>query len=146
MADPKPRGELAKIKREIEEASGRVIGLAEDGPGDLSRHAMAAGAFAGVALKALSAVEAALKHHERVPLYGNASTEAEPGNCPHDPDDENWHFEPAAGPGEWLCEGKPEGAVCSTCIDGEGGERTEWPCPEYEGILAALTGKDKADD
>lgn len=45
------------------------------------------------------------------------------------------------GSGEWLCEGKPEGAVCETCIDGEGGERVEWPCEEYRDLLAALTGK-----
>jgi hypothetical protein len=88
----------------------------------------------------LAAVEAALGFHERVNLYGNAATEGEPGNCPHHPDSP-LHFEDGDGSGEWLCEGKPEGAVCSTCVDGEGGERIDWPCSEYAAILAALTGK-----
>jgi len=99
----------------------------------------------------LAAVDAALSHHERIPLYGNAATESEPGNCPHDPDS-HLHFEPTDEPGEWLCEGKPEGVVCSTCIDGEGGERLDWPCPEYLAIaralgvdVAALTGEGKPD-
>jgi hypothetical protein len=88
----------------------------------------------------LGAVEAALACHQRTALYGNAATDDEPDACPHDPDDA-LHFEDADEPGEWLCEGKPEGAVCSSCVDGEGGERMEWPCPEYSAILAALTGK-----
>ena len=91
----------------------------------------------------LKALEAALGNHRREPLYGNAATDDEPGACPHDPDSP-LHFEAGDGSGEWLCEGKPEGAVCETCIDGEGGERTDWPCPEYEAILAALTGEGKA--
>lgn len=88
----------------------------------------------------LAAVEAAVGFHGRVNLYGNASTEGEPGNCPHDPDS-HLHFEDPDGSGEWLCEGKPEGAVCSSCVDGQGGDSIDWPCPEYSGILAALTGK-----
>lgn len=91
----------------------------------------------------LAAVDAALSHHKRYPLYGNAATEGEPGNCPHHPDSD-LHFEADDGSGEWLCEGRPEGAVCESCIDGEGGERLEWPCAEYENIIAALTGKEKA--
>lgn len=90
----------------------------------------------------LAALDAALSHHERIPLYGNAATEDEPGACPHDPDS-GLHFE--SDDGEWLCEGKPEGAVCSSCVDGEGGERLPWPCDEYAGILAALTGRTVAD-
>lgn len=90
----------------------------------------------------LAAVEAAAKFHQRLPLYGTAATEEKPGACPHDPDSD-LHFEDGNEPGEWLCEGKPEGAVCSTCVDGEGGERLEWPCLEYEAILAALTGRGK---
>jgi hypothetical protein len=78
------------------------------------------------------AVNAALRFHERTALYGNAATEGEPGNCPHDPDDA-LHFE---GDGEWLCEGRPEGAVCSTCT--EDGLPVAWPCPEYAAITAAL--------
>jgi hypothetical protein len=90
----------------------------------------------------LAALHKALSFHRRVPLYGNAATEEELGACPHDPDS-GLHFE--SGDGDWLCEGKPEGSVCSTCVDGEGGERVEWPCGEYLAILAALTGEGKAD-
>jgi hypothetical protein len=92
----------------------------------------------------LKVAETALKFHQRVPLYGNAATEDEPDACPHHPDSP-LHFEDGDGSGEWLCEGKPEGAVCSSCVDGEGGERLEWPCPEYEAILAALAGKETGD-
>lgn len=94
----------------------------------------------------LAAVDAALSHHQRIPLYGNAATHDEPGNCPHDPDDENWHFEPSDEPGEWLCQGRPEGAVCSTCVVDAGGERAEWPCLEYRGVVAALTGEGESGD
>jgi hypothetical protein len=98
------------------------------------------GAFAGqAALRALAAVDAALKHHTRVRLYGNAATEEEPDACPHDPDDDRWHFEDPDG-GEWLCQGKPEGVVCS-CTESPDGERLPWPCDEVTGILAALTGE-----
>jgi hypothetical protein len=102
------------------------------------------GVLHGELLKALTALDQVPKIHQRVPLYGNAATEEEPGACPHHPDSD-LHFEDGDGSGEWLCEGKPEGAVCSTCIDGEGGERAEWPCGEYEAILAALTGKEAPD-
>jgi hypothetical protein len=96
----------------------------------------------GVADTAMKAVEAVLGFHERVGLYGNAATEGEPGNCPHHPDSD-LHFEDGDGSGEWLCEGRPEGAVCSSCTDADGadGEHADWPCAEYEAILAALTGK-----
>lgn len=92
----------------------------------------------------LAAVEKACSFHQRFPLYGNASTDDEPGACPHDPD-HGLHFEPAEEPGEWLCQGRHEGAVCSTCTDGPGGERLPWPCDEYAAILAALTGRTVAD-
>jgi hypothetical protein len=85
--------------------------------------------------RVLAATEAALRHHHRTSLYGNAATDDEPGACPHDPDSP-LHFE---GDGEWLCEGKPEGAVCSACT--EDGLPVAWPCPEYSAIAAALTGK-----
>jgi hypothetical protein len=84
----------------------------------------------------LAAVNAALACHQRTDLYGNAATGDEPDACPHDPDDA-LHFE---GDCEWLCEGKPEGAACSSCTD-EDSVPVEWPCPEYAAILAALTGK-----
>lgn len=88
----------------------------------------------------LKAVEAALKNHRREPLYGNAATEGEPGACPHDPDS-SLHFEAGDGSGDWLCEGKPEGAICESCTDREGGERVDWPCQEYQDIRAALLGE-----
>jgi hypothetical protein len=88
-----------------------------------------------------AALKAALKFHQRVPLYGNASTEGEPGACSHDPGSP-LHFEDPDEPGEWLCEGKPEGAACSGCPGSPDGEYADWPCPEYEAILAALAGEE----
>lgn len=138
MADDPLAGVLAK-KREALAAAWAV--LERTPPRTL---APSLGIAAGVASTTMDAVEVALSFHERVNLYGNASTEGEPGNCPHHPDSD-LHFEDGDGSGEWLCEGKPEGAVCSSCVDGEGGERVDWPCPEYSAILSALTGK-AADD
>jgi len=93
----------------------------------------------------LAAIEAALKHHQPVPLFGKASAEEDPDACPHDPG-EDWdcHFEDPDS-GEWLCEETTAGAVCS-CTESPDGERVPWPCDEVADILAALTGKDKADD
>ena len=94
--------------------------------------------------KVIAALDAALSHHQRVPLYGLASTEEEPGNCPHDPErDWDCHFE--SDDGEWLCGGKPEGAVCS-CTVSPDGERVPYPCDEVADILAALRGEVKRDD
>jgi hypothetical protein len=107
--------------------------------------APALGVAAGIACMALDALEAALKFHQCAGLCGLAATEDEPDACPHDPDSP-LHFEDGDGSGEWLCEGRPEGAVCSTCVDGEGGGRTDWPCPECAAILAALTGKAASGD
>jgi hypothetical protein len=112
-------------------------------PGLDPERAFAAGALHACALKALAAVDAALKHHRRIPLYGNSATEEEPDACPHDPDDDRWHFEDPDG-GEWLCQGKPEGVVCS-CTESPDGERFPWPCDEVQDILAALTGEGKTD-
>jgi hypothetical protein len=108
---------------------------------DPARASFAAGTLHGNALKLLAVAGVALKHHQWYPLYGNASTHDELGACPHDPDS-GLHFEADDGSGEWLCEGKPEDTVCTSCVDGEGGERVRWPCPEYRAILAALTGKE----
>ena len=99
---------------------------------------------AGDVPRLLAAVEAALSYHQRVPLYGNASTDGEPGNCPHDPDD-GLHFEYVDEPGEWLCQGSPEGAVCASCTVDAAGERAPWPCDEYAALLGALTGRSAAD-
>ena len=128
------RSAVTRLREEMIEAANKLL------PGLDPVRAFAAGGLHASAMKALAGVEAALGHHERVGLYGNASTEGEPGNCPHDPDSD-LHFEDPDGSGEWLCEGRPEGAVCSSCVDGEGGERVDWPCREYEAILKALTGK-----
>lgn len=84
----------------------------------------------------LAALEAALSHHQQTPLYGRASAEDKPDACPHDPDDA-LHFE--ADSGGWLCEGRPDGAVCLSCT--EDGEPVDWPCPEYAAVLAALAGR-----
>lgn len=108
---------------------------------DPARASYAAGTLHGNALKALAALDAALSHHQRVPLYGNASTDGEPGNCPHDPDDEGWHFEDPDS-GEWLCQGRPEGVACS-CTLSPDGERVPWPCDEARDILAALRGESR---
>jgi len=134
MADDELAAELVKIEGSILQAEQAGMGR------NLERTIYTHGLVTGTARRLSRAVEAALGFHERVGLYGNASTEEEPGNCPHHPDSD-LHFEDADGSGEWLCEGRPEGAVCSSCVDGEGGERIDWPCPEYEAILKALTGK-----
>lgn len=128
---------LARLQEEMIEAANALL------PGLDPKRAFAAGALHACALKALAAAGAALEHHRREPFYGNAATEDELGACPHDPDSP-LHFEAGDGSGEWLCEGKPEGAVCESCTDGEGGERTDWPCDEYRDILAALAGEGKS--
>lgn len=99
------------------------------------------GLAAGAGHAMMQALEAALSFHERAGLYGNASTEEEPGNCPHDPDS-GLHFEDAGEPGEWLCQGKPEGARCSGCGESPDGEYVPWPCEEYQAIAAALGVKE----
>jgi hypothetical protein len=91
----------------------------------------------------LAALDAALKHHQRTPLYGDASTLENPGACPHDPEqDRDCHFE--SNDGEWLCGGQPEGFACS-CTQLPDGERIPYPCDEVAAILAALTGKEASD-
>jgi hypothetical protein len=135
VADDPLSAALAGIRAELEAAA-----LAFPAGGlDPARGALAAGTLHGIALKALAAVGEARSFHRPERLYGNAATEEEPGACPHDPDSA-LHFEADDGSGEWLCEGKVEDTVCSSCIDGEGGERVKWPCGEYAAVLAALTG------
>jgi hypothetical protein len=128
--------ELAAVLAEIE---GNTLQAEQAGMSrDLDRVIYTHGLVTGTAGRLLAGIEAALGFHERVNLYGNAATEDEPDACPHHPDSP-LHFEDGDGSGEWLCEGKPEGAVCGTCA--EDGLPVEWPCPEYSAILAALTGK-----
>lgn len=134
MADDKPASVLAPIRKTHADAD-RL-----EAAGNMDGALLLSAVLAQSIPRLLAAVDAALACHQRVNLYGNAATGEEPGACPHDPDSP-LHFEPTDEPGEWLCEGRPEGAVCSSCVDGEGGERIDWPCPEHEAILGALTGK-----
>jgi hypothetical protein len=131
MTDDPAAAELAAIRDDIAMSS---LGPMPTAPRRVvKRHAP----------RLLAALDAALRHHRPEHLYGNAATEGEPDACPHDPDSA-LHFEAADGSGEWLCEGKPEGVVCS-CTETSDGERIPYPCDELAGILAALTGKGKAD-
>ena len=114
MADDELKSRLGRLRADLLTAGADADGAT------ITTVLFRLGVALGVAGTAMKAVEAALGFHERVNLYGNAATEAEPGNCPHDPDS-RLHFEDSDGSGEWLCEGRPEGAVCSTCVDGEGG-------------------------
>ena len=134
MADDELTSRLAELRADL------LLAAQDASDSTITTVLFRLGLALGVADTAMKATEAALGFHERVNLYGNASTEEEPGNCPHHPDSD-LHFEDGDGSGEWLCEGKPEGAVCSSCVDGEGGERVDWPCPEYEAIVKAVTGK-----
>lgn len=98
-----------------------------------------AGLAVEVALRALAAVEAALAIHAPVNLYGPAADEDHPDACPHSPAaDWDVHFECDAGsmarPGLLLCGDVQAGRECQEC-------ETEWPCPTYEAIQAALNGK-----
>jgi len=134
MADDPVAVELARLREYMTQTASALV------PSLDAAQAYAAGALHGDALKALAGIDAALGHHQPEHLYGNAATEGEPGACPHDPDSA-LHFEAADGSGEWLCEGKPEGVVCS-CTESSDGERVPYPCDEVAGILAALTGKE----
>jgi len=136
VADGSLSSALAEAREAIDAMPREFAAL----PLNEARASFAAGALWATSEKLLKAVEAALSHHERVPLYGNAATDDEPGACPHDPDDP-LHFEDDQEPGELLCRGKPEGVVCS-CTESADGERLPWPCDEVTAILAALTGKD----
>jgi hypothetical protein len=114
--------------------AGEAVGALPEAPAT-----SAVGRLVLTTLKLAEAVTAAQGFHKPDNLYGNAATLEEPGNCPHGPD-AACHFEAGDGSGEWLCEGRPEGIVCETCVDGEGGGRVDWPCPEYQAIIAALSG------
>jgi hypothetical protein len=131
MADDELSAALAEIRECQRQAVTEIAPeeLAPDGVTELAET---------YAPRLLAALDAALRFHERTALYGNAATDDEPGACPHHPDSP-LHFEDGDGSGEWLCEGKPEGAACSTCT--EDGLPVAFPCAEYSAILAALTGK-----
>lgn len=73
--------------------------------------------------------------HYPLPLCGPASEEDNPGACPHDPElDWDEHFE--ADNGTWCCTSNALGTECRCGAD--------WACEEYEAVLAALTGEEKA--
>lgn len=129
MADDPLAATLGHIRQEIEMAS---LGPMPTAPRRVVKcHAPAL----------LKAAEAALKHHQRIPVYGYAATETDPDACPHDPErDWDCHFENPDEPGELLCGHMPEGVVCS-CTETPDGERIPWPCDEVADILAALTGE-----
>jgi hypothetical protein len=89
----------------------------------------------------LKALEAALKHHQPVQLHELAFDPRGNPRCTHDPDtDPDEHYE--GDDGEWYCKSLPAGTACSGCPGSPDGEYADWPCPEYEAILAALTGKE----
>jgi hypothetical protein len=91
----------------------------------------------------LKALEAALKSHRPVQLYGLVMCLNGSPGCAHGPDyDGDAHFEDDDG--SWRCRDKPTAVICTACLN-EDGEGVIFPCGEYEAILAALTGKGAAD-
>jgi hypothetical protein len=90
----------------------------------------------------LKALEAALGFHQPVQLHGMAfSPSRGTPRCGHGPDyDGDAHYE--GDDGLWYCESLPGPVACSGCPGSPDGEYADWPCPEYEEILAALTGKE----
>jgi hypothetical protein len=92
----------------------------------------------------LAAVGAALEHHQPVQLHGMVTNYSGVPVCGHGQDyDGDQHFE--ADDGLWYCKSVSTVVICSGCL-GDGGDGVIFPCGEYEAILAALTGKGKADD
>lgn len=138
MPDDLVAAELARMTAELE-AAARAFpaqGL------DPARASYAAGTLHGNALKALAALDAALKHHSPAPSYGRAFDDKGNPRCTHDPDkDHGEHLED--GYGEWYCTGLVEGYVCASCgeDDGCGLLPVDWPCATYRDILAALKGE-----
>lgn len=90
---------------------------------------------AEISESALAAVDAAREHHK--PLPGPASSNDDPYECPHRPDDPR-HFWGGESGDDWLC-GYPAQRVCS-CFESPDGNRLPWPCDELNDILAALKG------
>lgn len=88
----------------------------------------------------LAALEKALEFHEPHRLYGLLDSDPEdaPCSCGHDPE-AGCHFE--GDDGDWLCECRPERAVCATCYDASE-ERLDWPCGEYKAVARELLGEE----
>lgn len=143
MPDDPLKASLAEIRDLIGARDALVDRMRAGGTVGIREFNAAQDRLAGRVPGLLASVEAAAGRHQPVPLYGKASTGEEPDACPHNPDrDWDRHFE--SDDGEWLCELKPEGTVCSGCPGLPDGERIPWPCDEYEAILAALTGKEES--
>lgn len=129
MADDRLTAELAAIKERLARTKD---GFSSDAVAYLDSQADVP--------RLLAAIDAALERHQRLPLYERVHDYKGNVICGHGEDyDGDRHFE--GDDGEWLCADKLAGVVCETCVDEAGGERIDWPCPEYEAILAALTGK-----
>jgi hypothetical protein len=94
----------------------------------------------------LAAVDAALGHHRPVQLYSTVEDYRGNHRCPHDEGyDGDAHYE--GDDGLWYCTSLPTVRVCASCCDeGDPDLRAAWECPTYRDLLAALTGKGKADD
>jgi hypothetical protein len=140
MADNPASAALEEIGAQLEAAA-----LAFPASGiDPARAATAAGTLHGNALKALAGVEAALKHHQPVQLHGEAEDSKGNATCGHGQDyDGDAHYE--GDDGLWYCESLPGPVACSGCPGSPDGEYADWPCAEYNAILAALTGKETPD-
>lgn len=88
----------------------------------------------------LKALEAALKSHRPVQLYGLVMCLNGSPGCAHGPGyDGGAHFEDDGG--SWRCRDKPTAVICTACLN-EDGEGVIFPCGEYGAILAALTGEE----
>jgi len=88
----------------------------------------------------LAALDAVLKRHRPVQLYGMAEDFSGRPACAHGPDyDGDAHYE--GDDGIWYCMGEPTVVVCGSCADQSDSDAWVWPCPTYEDIAGALAGK-----
>lgn len=88
----------------------------------------------------LKVAAAALKFHRPRQLHELAFNPDGSPRCGHDPDtDPDSHYE--GDDGEWYCESLPGDVVCTTCSEEGAWAWVTFPCPEYEAVLTALTGK-----
>lgn len=97
----------------------------------------------------LGALEAVLKEHRKMTVYGlsvRAHDNQEPPRvwCGHTYLETENSRHVMADDDSIVCLDKPEGDVCAECWE-EGGEQAEWPCPTYRAISAALLGKGSGD-
>lgn len=87
-----------------------------------------------------AAIAIVLERHQPRHVYGFAGNpdRGQPCDCGHAAT-AGCHFRPDGG--AWRCLCKPEGIVCGTCTDPEGGTLADWPCPEYTDVRNALAGQ-----